>query len=292
MTESADGIAFQDFSYYPSKDDPTTFLYIPGKPIYEVDQAGRPLLSLWVMGQEATLQVSTLWTVTNEQIEALRADIVVSNPQLTATQIRFSPAPITLEEVTLLLGDGAGNNEVLATAVPSGLPPYRAIFNKQLNNDQRERVIAALNGRPGFLMVTYHGTLAVDASAQTTIMGDVSTDVSELAQLATLSDTDSRARIEQALTEGRLTLTRRSTPNAPDDLRSQADEQAKAKASALLSQMARDTSMTMDASHLEALAVLHRTIPYPIEGTADVQSWFSGGEGANRVHVLQVSSDQ
>lgn len=182
MSELPDGFELRGVYFYPSKDNRETFFYLPGNPAPERDPSGQPMLTFLVTDQSALLQLSTRWEVEGSLLESLRTQVADRFPDLEPPLIRFTPAPLTIEGVTLTLISDDGHEEELQTVKSSGFPPYSAIFNVTLTPEQKARVASALNGRTGLLKVIYRSSLAVPVSAETTSTADYSTDVTEPAR--------------------------------------------------------------------------------------------------------------
>src|SRR5262249_7875715 len=162
-------------------------------------------------------QLGANWKSTPAQLEALRTELARRHPEIDPSAIRLSSGASSVQRVTLALGDGTGSFEPLQSSSSSGFPPYSAIFNVQLNKDQKERAAAALNGRSGFLQVTYLVTVPSLVSAAATITGDVQKDLASLDANATLEDC--RVRIQEALISGRLKMQVDAQGSVSDDLR-------------------------------------------------------------------------
>src|SRR5579859_3090699 len=150
------GIDFQGIHCYRSEDDPATFYYIPGDPDSQRDQNGRSTLALLIFGQTAMLQLSIHWAADTALLESLREYLAGQYTDVKPELIRFSLAPVSVEAVTLDLGDGTGHYTILASASSSNYPPFTTIFNLQLTDEQKTAVVAALNERAKFLIASYH----------------------------------------------------------------------------------------------------------------------------------------
>jgi hypothetical protein len=289
MIEFPQGFHFRGVYCYPSADDPASFFYIPAEPAPERGPSGQPTLTLWMSDQGALLQFGTQWSIDGDTLEALRQQIERQFADLDPASIRLSPAPTTIESVTLNLADASGAFSVLQSQSSSGFPPFSAIFNLSLSAEQKPRAASALNGQPGLLRVTYHGALSVAVAVSTTIAGDVREDVSDLARSATLDDAS--AQIEQALRDGRLLLTQSHPDSAPDDLVTMVDTLAREKAAALLLNMAKQlpTSAIVDASKFSVNATRTITQNLPLESATDIASWFPAGSGAGHMRVIGTS---
>lgn len=289
MIEIPQGFHFRGVYCYPSVDDAASFYYIPAEPTPERAPSGQPTLTLWMSDQGAMLQFGTQWSIDGTTLEALRLQIGHQFADLDPASIRLSPAPTTIEAVTLELADATGAFSGLQSQSSSGFPPYSAIFNLSLSAEQKPRAASALNGQPGLLRVTYHGSLSAAVAVSTTIAGDVREDVSDLPRSATLDD--ARAQIEQALRDGGLALTQLHPDSAPDDLVTMVDTLAREKAAALLLTMARQlpTNATVDASKFSVSATRTISQNLPLESASDIASWFPAGSGAAHMRVIGTS---
>lgn len=164
-------------TYYRDRTAPNRFYYIPGDPMPELAPNQAPTLSLWVTDLDARLQFGVQWKVTQAEEEGLRRTIALRHPSLTPGAIHLQPAPMQVQGVDLLIGNGEGEMQQLATATSSGFPPYITIFGVALDATQKNHAIAALHGRTGFLGVRYRVTVkneqgAWEAEERMTDIGD------------------------------------------------------------------------------------------------------------------------
>lgn len=146
-------------TYYRDRTTPNRFYYIPGDPTAELAPNGAPTLALWVTDTDARLQLGVQWHVNAAAEESLRHTIALRHPPLTAAALQLQPAPLQVQGVDLLLGNGQAPMQTLATAQSSGFPPYIALFGVALDAEQKHQAIAALHGRTGFLAVRYRITV-------------------------------------------------------------------------------------------------------------------------------------
>lgn len=283
MTELPAGIDFQGVHCYRSKDDPATFFYLPGDPVSEKGPNGKSTLSLWVSDQVAMLQLGVRWEANADLLESLRKYLAGQYPDLKPELIRLSIAPVSVERVTLDLGDSTGSYTTLASAASSNYPPFTTIFNLQLTAEQKTQIVAALNGREQFFTVSYHLSFSSRISAEVSLEGDVKADLEALGQNPSLADC--QARVESALAEGRLTLRRSDATGVPDDLWQELERKAKDKAVAALLHMASDTSIqtSFDALHLQVSASQTINVPLPLERSTDVSTWFQDDTGLDHI---------
>ena len=283
MSDLPIGFDIDGVRFWASARDPGTFFYIPGDPSPERDPSGRPTLLLMTRDRGAMLQLGTRWTVDQAKLAALPKRLAEKFPDFRGS-IRLSPAPVTAEPVTLLAGDGAGRLDEVASVRSSGFPPYAALFNLSLGDDQRQAAMAALNGRAGFLAVRYRIGLPVEVSAETTIAGDVREDLAKLGPTATPDEC--RRRIDAALAAGRLAAGRKATAGATAELRERVDRLALDKGARLLCEMAQQAPMGSTQSSLEASAFQEETMAIVLERVTDVSTWFAAGDGRGHVRVL------
>lgn len=279
---------------YPSRSDPDSFYFLPAAPEPERDSRGRPGLTLWVGASGGRLQLGARWGAAPEALAALKRELLRAHPELSAATLRLQPAPLGDVSAELALGDGETAPMPIARVTSSGFMPYAALFNVALDDAQRERVLAALHGRAGFLTLTYRGLRSGVVTATVTIAGDVTIDLAELP--ADPGAEACLAQVAAALEAGRLTLTHAGDMEAPEELWRRAEEQALARAAVELHRLhggaQRPTSAaaprTTEAA-LHAEASLSATTALPVARRVDVADWFAAGEGA--AHVRTLSGD-
>jgi len=155
---------YRGIYYIQSSTEPEVFYYVPSQPGPERDPQGRPTLLLLVSDRGAILQLGVRWDADTSALEQLREQLarhLHSAPAL----IRLRPA-WTVERVTLTLRDqDAKQLTTLQTTTSSGYLPFAAIFSVTLTAEQKARVLAALSGREGELVVSYDGSASFQASA-------------------------------------------------------------------------------------------------------------------------------
>lgn len=154
---------YRGIYYYRSQDEAEAFYYLPATPGPERDQQGRPTLLLLASDQGAILQLGARWEAEAGALEELR-DRLAQQFQIAPALIRLSPAPLTIDRVTLSVGDGQGVLTQLQSTSSSGYAPFSAIFNATLTAGQKSQALAALGGREGLLVVTYHGSATLPDS--------------------------------------------------------------------------------------------------------------------------------
>lgn len=145
---------------YRRPSEPATLLYIPGAPTPQRAADGTPMISLLRFAPHAFLQLSAQWDVTDEQLAGLRAALAAAYPDLDVASVRLDRAPVKVDGATLELAGPDGQAAELQSSATSGMPPYSALFNLQLDEAQQAAAAAALGGRTGLLAVRYRATLA------------------------------------------------------------------------------------------------------------------------------------
>ena len=287
MTTVPSGLDYRGAHFYRGQDDRQTFYYIAGEPTPDKDASGKPALNFFVTDQAALLQFSTRWEVPVDVFEASREALHEQFPDSEPSSIRFSPAPLSMEGVTLTLTD-TGREDNLQTVTSANFPPFSALFNVTLTPEQKARVASALNGRTGVLKVSYRFSLSTAVSVETSISGDVSEDIAQLGPSA--SRTDCQACLDAALAEGRLQLVRTGADDAPAELREKADAMAKEKAIDTLQRMAAQADLNPDTANLKATALATMPTTIPLSRSTDVGSWYSSGVGARVIVAPSTNS--
>lgn len=290
MTKLPTGFEIRGVYFYCDPNDPYTFFYIPGEPTAEVSPSGQPSLSLMVSDQIALLQLGSRWGLDAQQQEAIEQDLQHQFSELTPALIRLSPAPVTIKQTVLQLGDGDGNFGLLQTVSSAGYPPFAALFNVQLTSKQKTQAIAALNGRENFLVVTYQGTLATEIPVSTSIQGDIRTDLAMLNQNTTLADC--LEQIELAISANRLIVQRSHPETVDSELVLKVDQIAKYKAASVLLDQLQQAQRDPDRATLEVTATLIATQLLTIERSTDISTWFEGNTGLDHVRVLPPVSKE
>lgn len=138
--------------------EPARWSYVPTRPGVAAGADGRPQCALIEAGPAAFLALTTAWGLDSEAGGSLRAKLAAQRG-LAPDQVQLSPAPATVHEAVLLLGDGQGAFEPLARSSSSGSPPYHAAFNVTLAATPHAAVKRALAGERGWLAVRYDTTV-------------------------------------------------------------------------------------------------------------------------------------
>ena len=257
------------------------FNYLPVQPRPETDAQGRPTLSFILAGQTGFLQLGALLTAPEDALQALREELAVRLKLADSAQVILELAPLQVQVATLSVGDGAGNYLELYRSQTSGFPPHTALFHVRTNAAQQAAVTAALNGREGFLRVSYAATISRPVQVRARIRGDARDLLAELSQASRGDDLPGLARslMESALEHGALTLELETSEGAPPELTARAGEQAKAQLVEMLVQARRGMLTLPNQAGVEAEAAQAELIDQALELVSDVASWL-GGKGA------------
>jgi hypothetical protein len=177
MNTQPNASEFEGIRYYRGGADSTAVFFMPAAPAAERDSQGRPSLMLISSDQGGILQLGTRWEAPSDALERLRQHLA-GEMNVPPAAIRLQPLPIEVQSVTLAAGDGEGNFSELQQSRSSGYGALTAIFNVTLDAARKASAIAALNGRAGFLTVTYRATVSLPG-AQGAIPVTAATDIGD-----------------------------------------------------------------------------------------------------------------
>jgi hypothetical protein len=274
-------IEIDDVTLYESEDN--TWRYIPNKPIPEMS-AGRPTLHLYVSASGGLLQLGAQWTVKPDSLERLTKEIARRTGRQ-EVDIQLQPAPASVKQVTVETGDGKGSMVAVSSSSSSGFPPYNAIFRIPVDSAKKNAVVAALNGRAGFLAVRYRAATTLKVSAHAVIEGDVSQAAETLNSSSTLQEVV--GWINAAIAEGRLNLSVQGIGEADASLLSRAREVVlQGFAQALQNLLRRQETVPADESMLRVEAMESEMIEKSLDRAGDVSEWFEPGQGQKHITVL------
>ena len=274
-------IEIDDVTLYESEDD--TWRFIPGKPIPEM-AGSRPTLHLYVSTSGAVLQLGAQWTVRPDLLEKLTKEIALRTGRQ-EVDIQLQPAPASVKQVTVETGDGKGPLVAVSSSSSSGFPPYNAIFRILMDSAKKDAVVAALNGRAGFLAVRYRAAATLRVSAHAVLKGDIAQAAETLDSSSTFPEVVEW--INAAVAEGRLNLSVKAIGDADASLLSKAREVAlKRFAQALRDWLGRQETIPAGESALRVEAVESELIERVLNRTGDVSEWFEPGQGQKHITVL------
>ena len=173
----------------------------------------------------------------------------------------------------------------VASSASSGFPPYNAIFRVAVDTDKKNAVVAALNGRAGFLAVRYHAGATLKISARAVMVGDVRQASETLKSSSTLEEI--AGWINASIEEGRLELTVKGIGGDDASLLSKAREMVIERfALALQTKLGHSDPVAPDESLLRVEALVSELAQRDLNRGADVSEWFELGEGQRHITVL------
>ena len=161
-----DTFDFRGLRCFASAKDATTWHFLPRQADVQRGTDGRPLLTLVDMGSVAYLLFTASWGVSHEDVQDLRAEIASRIPGARADRLMLAFAPVASVRCDVMMGDGRGSFEAVASNATSGYPPFDATFNLYLQGERLAHAKAALRGEPGRLAVEYSAELRTPVSAR------------------------------------------------------------------------------------------------------------------------------
>jgi hypothetical protein len=343
MIQIAGGFQFQDLYVYPAPQAGGTpsnrFLYFPLIPQPETDSQGRPSLLSIPTNQGGFLQLGSHLGPggpEGEVLAALRDELKArlgqsASPKFPAfgsvsartaagtselAEVSLELAPLQVGAARLQLGKGEADPssmEDLAQNQSSGFYPFTALFAVQLNTEQQARVMAALDGQAGFLLVKYDASLPLPVQASARVFGDVRAIVTELVAVirtvrmhaaGTKSSSDpspddhdelAEALLDRAIRQGQVKVETQSAEGAPQELRQRAADDAHQRMIDLLVGQARrevqrppiaTSPAQIDLARAETSASFSDSVSYPLSLVADISAWFQGGQTTGTDHIV------
>ena len=277
-------IEIDGVTLYEEEGESNTWRYIPGRPMPEMANNGRPTLQLYASASGGILQLGAQWTVAPALLEKLKKEIARRAGREEA-EIRLQPATASVKQVTVETGDGKGSMVGMATSSSSGFPPYNAIFRAPVDTEKKNAVVAALNGRLGFLAVRYHASATLKISVSAVMEGDVRQASETLTSSSTLEEIADW--IKASVEGGRLKLTLKAIGGDDASLLSKAREMVIERfALALQTRLGHSDPVPLDESLLRVEALLSELAERDLNRGADVSEWFELGEGQRHITVL------
>ena len=280
---------FADLIYYRDPADSEHYFYLPGNPSLAADAQGAPLLQLLIAGEMGLLQVNTQWQAAAETLDALRKKISAEQFRSAPALPRLSFAPVAVERVDLLLKT-EDEEKLLASASSSGTPPFGALFSVRLNEAEQNHTIAALHQSEGLLRIRYCFTRFVIVEMAVQLEGNVATVWETLDASASLEEC--QAWVKQALSDGKLVLSRVGSALATEEFWQHTEDLAFNQAALWLKSNLQSNSPNQSRSRVEEEAMLavsaklteSRSIPLMRE--TDIATWFAGNKGGDHIRVV------
>jgi hypothetical protein len=281
VLDVAEGFEFQGLYAFPAPQGDAAYYYLPLTPSPEVDAQGRPTLLTVPLGQGGFVQLGTRLEAQEKTLQALRAVLAARLALPGAGQVSLNPAPLTVRGADLEVGDGTGKFTALAHSTTSGFPPYTALFHAQTDATQQAAVSAALNGRSGFLQVSYLLALQWPVHVEARLHGNARALLAELVHASAEEVRPALANelLDEALARGNVQLELEASEHAPDALVRRATDQARAQFVTMLLQA---DARLPDAADTQAVIRLDESVDLPQTLLTDVSTWF-GGTGAHHI---------
>lgn len=226
---------------------------------------------------------NTLFNVSLDEPHAARAEEAIRG-QRDLLKVRYALSlPVEVAAQSTVEGDVRADIEALASG--------QTAEEKSKVSSARARSSSGADGST-YQVEEYYSESSFSSSSSTTIIrrhtsgGDAKAPGE--ARRQTISLEQCRARVERALQEGRLRLTRTGDAEAPGALVEEAHEEAREKAARMLLDMATTSAQPQRASaSLTATAARTAAIQIPLTRSADISSWFAAGDAAN--HIRRTS---
>lgn len=284
MLDLTGGFEFQGLYVFPIPNGSASYAYFPLAPSPEMDSKGRPTFLSIPLSKGGLVQLGTRLEAREETLQALRAELATRLGQADAGQVNLTAASLKVYGADLEAGDGTEEFVALAHSDTSGLSPYAAVFLVQADATQQAAVSAALNGRAGFLRVSYAAALQWPVQVEARMRGDARDVLAALAHVPAGADLPARAArlLDEALTQGKVQLEVHASDHAPDALTRRASDQARVQFIALLVHVQRGDAHLPDEAAAQAVTNLSEFIDLPLTLVTDVSTWF-GGTGADHI---------
>ena len=259
---------------------PNVWRWMPGLPSAQQGPDGRAQISLMDTGQMVMLQLGAQWSAPQATLEGLSKHIA-NKLGVEVSGILLMPATLTITKAVVFAGSPDMRQEI-CTARPSNMLPFMTAFSAMLTGETSKAALAALSGTKERLVLRYEGTVALSASADASLAGDL---VAALPDIETPADDDAaRAVIAGLVKTGTLKWSRSADAAASDALRTRTDDAALERATKLLRGLTSDTALQMpETAKLAAAAHLSepRTVAFTRE--SDIADWFAPGEGTKYI---------
>ncbi|MFD1141238.1 hypothetical protein ACFQ4C_08970 [Larkinella insperata] len=272
---------FDGLRYFKNPDEENAYYYLPEQPKPQTGADGKPTLSLMVLGGTGFLQLGTVWEADPVTLEELRSHIANEHNEAT-TSIRLNFAPVEVEKVEVVVQTGS-EEKVLASSGSSGYPPFSAIFNASVAQDDQNAVVAALHQQKGMLRVDYQTVQEALESVKVTIRGAIPTVGASLSELSSLPRC--REWVVAAIASGKLEREKTGSKKASGELWRAAEEEALDAAAEQVFRYAKGTVFQADETRINVVAEKSETVSNSAIFTTDVSTWFSGNDGDSHIRI-------
>jgi hypothetical protein len=206
MQPPTTGFEFQGLWCFAQRSEQHAYYVVPVDADLDRDGHGRPLFNLIVAGSTRYAMFTAVWRAVDTTLSALREEIARREEIADPSTIILSFAPVHTVKCDLLLGDGSGELQTIATSSTSGMPPYGALFNLNLTPEQFAGVAAAAHGRTGHLLIEYTAAVAVPISVRGRLIPLSDAFVPWLREYVSVGRAGFRAAIEEAIRDALATI--------------------------------------------------------------------------------------
>jgi hypothetical protein len=166
------------------------------------DARGRSMHSLLAIGPGGYLMLTAVWRAAEEAVESLRREIARREALAAPGEIELELAPVQMTGCNLLIGNGSGEFQVLASSATSRVPPYSALFSVNLNSEQYALAVAAFGGQGRCLAVEYDLSVVTPIAASGKLIPQSDQFAAWLRQQLLAGERPFREAIEQAIEDG------------------------------------------------------------------------------------------
>lgn len=163
---------FRDLRCFVDPSDARTYYFLPAAPDLQRDSNRRPMITMIDAGSTGYVMFTARWAAPSDSVEALRREIAASYHDPDTSGIRLSFAPVSSLQCHVLLGDGCGAFQTIATSTTSRVPPYDALFNLTIDNERLAHIRNAVGGKRGFLAIEYAADLLVPSIGRAMFSAD------------------------------------------------------------------------------------------------------------------------
>lgn len=207
---------FRGLRCFPAEGERDSFWFVPLRADLDRDEHGHPMFTLMLSGAGGFLMFTAVWRADQTTLDALRHELAKRVGDTSTIRLAF--APVRSVRCDLLLGDGSGQFQAVASGGTSGAPPYSTLFHTSLTDAQLATVIAAVNGRPGHLAVEYGATVVTPAQASGRLVARSPAFAEWMRDCLRSGTAGLRAAIEEAVTDGLATVELDVPEEAPAEL--------------------------------------------------------------------------
>ena len=282
------GFVIDGIQVWPDSDvhddaKPNVWRWLPGAPTAQPGPDGKAQMSLMDTGQMVMLQLGAQLSAPQTTLDGLSKQIAAKSG-VDVSGILLMPATVTITKAAVLAGPPDARQEV-CTARPSNMVPFLTAFSAMLTGEMSKAVLAALGGTKERMLLRYEGTVALVASADASLSGDLTQALPDIE--APADDAAARAVIAGLVKSGSLKWSRSADAAASDALKTRTDDAALERATKLLRGLSADAALRApDTANLAAAAHLSEPRTVAFRRESDIADWFAPGEGAK--HIVKM----